>query len=159
MRHLRSIRSTYFLIVAALAACGGDGGITEVEPDEAIEPFVGTWEADSLTLTSVADMSIVANLLEVGGSFTINVQPSGAYTATLVFTDGDTTVPSVEIGQMTVSDDFITLDATQPDRDPVTSSYTFLSSDRLRLEGPTEFDFNFDGDADPALAYFELVRQ
>lgn len=146
----------------ALAACG-DSGTTPIEPtpDPAIAPFVGTWDAETLTVTSTADTSIVADLIDIGGSFTLNVQESGQYTAQLAFvaTDSLGIDPFVEIGQMTVSDDFVTLSPQTPAGDPVSSEYAFLSDDLLRLEGPTEFDFNLDGAADPAVLLIELRRR
>lgn len=146
----------------ALAACG-DSGATPVEPtpDPAVAPFVGRWDAETLTVTSTADTSIVADLIEIGGSFTLNVQESGQYTAQLAFvaTDSLGIEPFVEIGRMTVSDGFVTLDPETPPRDPATSEYTFLSDDLLQLEGPTDFDFNLDGSADPAILLLELRRQ
>lgn len=146
----------------ALAACG-DSGTTPIEPtpDPAVAPFVGTWDAETLTVTSTADTSIVADLIEIGGSFTLNVQESGQYTAQLAFvaTDSLGIDPFVEIGRMTVSDDFVTLDPETPPGEPVSSEYTFLSDDFLRLEGPTEFDFNLDESPDPAILLVELRRR
>lgn len=154
MRQPWSIQTACIALLVALTACGGDDPVVDPEPDEAIAPFVGTWDADVFTVTSDADPTIVADLIDAGGSFTINVQPSGTYTATLVFSNGDTSVPLVEIGQLSVTDDYITLRPTGGD--PATSDYTFLSDDHLRLEGPTDFDFNGDGELDPAQAFIEL---
>jgi hypothetical protein len=142
------------LLGVLLAACGGDdGGNGVVEPDPAVAPFVGTWDAEVFTVTSVADPDIVADLME-HGSFTINVQPSGTYTATLWF--GGVQV-GVEIGTLSVSGNFITL---KPNGgDTATSEYTFLEDDYLRLEGPTEFDFNLDEELEPAEALIELQRR
>ncbi|MDH3270862.1 MAG: hypothetical protein OEN56_05995 [Gemmatimonadota bacterium] len=144
------------LLITMLAACGDDKP-EEPEVDPAIAPFVGTWDAEVFTVTSVADPSIVADLIGIGGSFTLNIQPSGAYTATLVFSDGETTVPLVEFGSLGVAGNFITL---RPNGgDPATSQYTFVREDYLRLEGPTEFDFNFDDEPDPAEAFIEIQRR
>lgn len=142
------------LLGVLLVACGGGGGGNGiVEPDPAVVPFVGTWDAEVFTLTSVADPDIVADLM-VNGSFTINVQPSGTYTATLWF--GGVQV-GVEIGTLSVAGGFITL---RPNGgDPATSEYTFLEEDYLRLEGPTEFDFNLDEELEPADALIELQRR
>lgn len=141
------------LVLLTVGACGGDDstGPPEEDPD-AIAPFVGTWDAEVFTVTSDADPSIVADLME-NGSFTINVQPSGTYTATLTFGG----IPLVEIGEISVQGDFIIL--LPNGGEPATSSYEFVRSDYVRLEGPTEFDFNLDGELDPAQAFIELQRR
>lgn len=139
-------------LAAVAGACGGDD---PVEPDPAVAPFVGTWDADSLTLTNVAEPATVANVLDFG-SFFVRVEPSGQYTATLeVFGS-----PEVQIGQLTVSGSTMTLTPSVPAGEPPsTSTYTFVSDDYLVLEGPTDFDFNLDGTDEAAEAYFGLQRR
>ena len=153
---------TWILMLAFTAgACGGSGtGIEPPEEDPAVEPFVGRWDADSLVVSSTNDTTVV-NLIEIGGAFTLNVEPSGQYTATLAFaaTDSLGIEPFVEIGQMTVGDGFITLRPQTPPGAPASSEYTFLADDLLRLEGPTEFDFNLDEEPDPATLLIVLQRQ
>ena len=146
--------TAWVLVAALLGGCGGEeGGTGIIEPDPAVAPFVGTWDAEVFTVTSDADPGIVADLME-DGSFTINVQPSGTYTATLEF--GGLQV-GVEIGQLSVSGSFLTLNPNG--NDPATSEYTFVEEDYLRLEGPTEFDFNLDDELEPAQAFIELQRR
>jgi hypothetical protein len=137
-------------LMACLTACADDSQGPDFDP--AVAPFVGTWDAEVFTVTSVADPSIVADLLE-NGSFNINVQPSGTYTATLTFGG----IPLVEIGMLSVDGDQITLDPNGGT--PTSSLYEFLAGDRLKLEGPTDFDFNLDGTPDPAEAYIELQKR
>lgn len=148
------------LAAMAFAACGGS---TVAPPTEApeVEPFVGTWDAETFRVTSDADTSIVADLLDIGGAFTLNVQASGQYTAQLSFTATDSLgiQPFVEIGQLSVTDGFVTLRPTVPAGSPASSAYTFVREDFLRLVGPTEFDFNFDEDPDPAELFAELQRR
>lgn len=156
----RDLRFASVAVAAVLAACGGDDpSLVEPEPNAEVEPFVGTWDADVYTITSVADTTVVADIIEIGGSFTLNVQPSGTYTATLVFSDGETTLAFTEIGQLSVSGDIITFRPEQPPSDPAASEYTFLGAGHLRLEGPTEFDFNFDDQPETADALIELWRR
>jgi hypothetical protein len=138
---------------AALAvACGGDQG-PEVDP--LVAPFVGTWDADSLTVRNLAT-SDTANVLEFG-SFFITVQPSGQYTATLtVYRQANP-----EIGQLgVISGSTLSLTPTFPAGRPVaTATYSFVAADRLIMDGATEFDFNLDGTPEDAQAHFELQRQ
>lgn len=129
--------------------CGSD---VIVPPANGVEPFVGTWDAEVFDVTSDEDTTVVADLTE-NGDFTINIQPSGNYTATLTFGG----IPIVEIGQMSVSNGFITL---RPNGgDPATSAYAFPSPDYLVLDGPTDFDFNLDLILDPAQAHIEIRRR
>jgi hypothetical protein len=121
-----------------------------------VAPFVGTWDADSLTLTSDADTTVVANIIEFG-SFFITVEPSGQYTATLTVFGR----PNPEIGQLTVlNPTTLTLAPSFPAGRPVaTAQFVFQADDYLILDGPTEFDFNLDGTPESAQAHFQLQRQ
>lgn len=160
----RGIWTTLITFLTVISACGGS--ITP-PPDEndhpEIEPFVGRWDAEVFEITSDADTTIVAELIELGASFTFNVEPSGTYTAILDLSgveeaDSLGVDPFVEIGTMRVIGDFITLTPTTPPGSPVSGEVTFLSPDYFRLEAPTEFDFNFDAEPDPAQLLAELRR-
>jgi len=142
------------LLAAVLSAgCGGDDPPTG--PDESVAPFVGTWEATTFTVTTEEDPPQVLDLL-VNGSFTINIQPSGLYTATLVL---GTLQPFVEIGQLVVTGDVLTLRPNGGSGScPATSGFTFDGPNRVTLEGPTCFDVNFDGTDEDAYALIVLVR-
>ena len=140
------------ITLLALVACGGG---TEVEADPSVAPFVGTWDATVLTMTSDAEPTLVYDVLQAG-EFFIVVEPSGQYTASL-----DTVLgTAVEIGQLTVIGNTLRLDPTHPPgASSATSTYAFTSADYLVLDGPTEFDFNGDQVRDPATAHFELQRR
>ncbi len=149
----------WLVALAVVAGCGG-GGPVEAGPDSAVQPFVGTWDAVVFRVTSVAEPAVVADLLE-NGSFNINIQPSGLYTATLVLGDGQGTTldPFVEIGQLIVSGAFLTLRPNGPNPCPASSEYSFSGPNFLTLEGPTCFDFNLDGEDEEARARLELQRR
>ncbi len=151
-------RSGWWGMILVLAACGGtDGGTDVVEPPE-VQPFVGFWEAEELTITLDADTTVVFDLFDYNGRFTFRVEPSGTYTASLSFEPDSTNFfASSEVGRIAVSGGFLTLRPTGGA--PATSEYTFLAEDRLRIEGPTEFDFNFDQEGDPARLRAVLQRQ
>jgi hypothetical protein len=141
-----------FAMVALGGACGGDD---PVEPDPAVAPFVGTWQADSLTISALPPDMTVANILGVGGSFFITVESSGQYTASLEILGQS----SPEIGQLTVlSGSTLRLTPTTPPGPSVVATYFFARPDSLILDGPTEFDFNNDGTPEDAQAHFELTR-
>ena len=143
--------------MVALVVAGGCGDDDPVAPprDAAVEPFVGTWDAEVFTVTSDADTSIVFDLFDdVSGAFFINVQRSGTYTATL--TIGGLARP--EIGTLTVSDGFVTL--TPNGGVGAAAPFLFERDDYLAIgPAPTTFDFNFDGLTEPGRLYFEVQRR
>ena len=148
-----NVRTGRLLLVAAVAACsaGDPVGPTTAEPEMA--QFVGIWEAEVFRVTNDADPNQVANLLLNEGSFTMNVEESGTYTATLHFGG----FPLVEIGKLSISANFVTL---RPNGgDPATSEFVFQRQDYLVLDGPTDFDFNLDQILDPAQGHIELQRR
>jgi hypothetical protein len=134
--------------VVVMAACGSD----PVAVDPAVAPFVGTWDAVVFRVTGDAPPNTVVDLLTLG-SFWINVQPSGTYTATFQYLQGFAVV-----GQLTVqSSSALTLDPRNGPPEP--GMYVFATADSLVLDGATQFDFNLDGTREPAQGRTELVRR
>jgi hypothetical protein len=141
----------FVALTVAVVACGGE---TVVEPDDnpLLQPFIGTWDATVLTVQSVADTMIVADLLENGVSY-ITIFESGIYQSTIAFGGS----PFTEFGSLDVTEGVLTL---RPDNgDPVTRAYEFTASDIVRLDGPTDWDFNGDDIDDPALLFMEMERR
>ena len=137
------------VLVLVATACGEDGpGV--IGPDPSIAAFVGLWDAEVFVVSSVAQPVVVADLL-INGTFWINIEPSGEYTATLEF--GQLT-PVIEFGQASVSGNFLRLNPTGgPAPCPAAAEYSFASADYVTLTSPTCFDFNLDGeDEDTELA-------
>lgn len=126
-----------------------------VAPDSALAGLVGNWQATAFVLTEVSDTTVHLDLIQLGATFSLNVQPSGQYTAILVY-NGQ---PATEIGQMSVSGDSITLNPTTPASSSATTGTYQLNGSQLTIDGDTEFDFNLDGKPDPARAHIELVKQ
>jgi hypothetical protein len=139
-------------LVLALSACGGSD---VVGPDAAITPLVGDWNATELVLTNSTNAGVTVDLVEQGATFSLNVQPSGQYTAILVFALQSQT----EVGQIQVDGNQITLSPTVPAGQPSTSGTYSLTGDVLVVDGVTEFDFNRDGTPEPASVHFRLLRQ
>ena len=155
MRRCSLLRSSIFVAVVALTACGDSSTPPPTTPPE-VEPFVGRWDADVFRVVSVADTTIDFDLFDDvdDGSFSITVEPSGTYTATLAF--GGTAIP--QIGTLTATADVVTL---RPNgQQPASGPYEFESADVL-IVGPssTEFDFNLDGEDEPGLLTFRVRRQ
>jgi len=141
------------LLVGALA-CGGDDGGDPATPDPEVAQFVGDWTAQEMTLTNVANPETVVDMLELGASFTLNVQPSSQYTAILVFAGRSLT----EFGTITVAGSTVTLHVEFPAAGTTPGTFVFFGPDRFVLDGDSEFDFNDDGTDEPALAHFDFVR-
>lgn len=144
--------ATTLAIAMVVGACGADEEPFTPDPDPLLQPFIGVWDATVLTVRSVGDTSQVADLLENGESY-IRIEDSGSYQSTIAF---DAT-PFVEFGTLGVSEQFLTLRPRTGD--PVTREYEFTAPDVVRLEGPTDWDFNKDGDRDPGTLFMEMVRR
>ena len=156
-RRLHGRKATAFgawTTAVLLAACSGSSD--SVSPDPAVAPFVGDWTATSLVIAPVANPAASHDIItEYGATFTINVQPSGQYTAILLFAGQSST----QIGEVTVSGSTITLHPEVPPNEPdATSAYSFPDADHLTLDGQTEFRFNGE-DLEPATAHIELERK
>jgi hypothetical protein len=139
-------------ILALSAACGAsDAGLA---PDPQVSALVGDWEATAVVITSVANPDIALDLIAEGATFTLNVQPSGQYTAILIYAGQ----PSTEIGILSVSGNVMTLNRSFPNTETSTAVYT-LAGNRLTLDGDTRFDFNLDGTSEAALGHFDMRRR
>lgn len=137
------------LAVIFAAACSKDS----VTADPAVAPFVGDWAADSLVLTSVADPQTSLDLIALGAQFTLNVQPSGQYTAILIYGGQAPT----EFGKLEVSGQTLTL-RPNGSGSPTAGTYSF-NGNHLIVDGETQFDFNLDGTNEPALEHLDLVKK
>ena len=62
----------------------GCGDPVPTGPDPLIEPFVGNWAATAFVLTSSVSDQVSIDLIQLGGTFDLNIQPSGTYTAIYV---------------------------------------------------------------------------
>jgi hypothetical protein len=148
----RFLRLLGLPLILILSTCGDEGG---VGPDEALEAFVGDWTASRFVVRSRANPEIAPDLISaLGAEFTVNVQPSGQYTAILVYQS----TPITELGQLEVIGDELVFHVSFPSVRTTRSHFTF-SGPRVTLVGDTEFDYNFDGTPEPAEATIELIRR
>lgn len=153
-RHGGASRSWMAAAFALAAGSCGSNTPIDLQDDPAVAPFVGDWSATELVLTNIANPDAEPlDVLENGGSFTINVQPSGTYTATLTYPD---LPPFVEIGDLTVVASSLVLHPAGGE--PAVSAFAFDGPDKVTLDGPTEFDFNLDGTPEEADAHIVLER-
>ena len=142
--------------VAALFVLGmACGGVDEVGPDTSLGQFVGDWDADRFVVRNKANPAQAPELIgTLGAQFSLNIQPSGAYTAIL----GYQGLSITEIGVLEVDGAEIIFHVSFPAPGSSRSRYA-LTGTRLTLDGDTEFDFNLDRVPDPAEAHIELRRR
>ena len=140
------------LLLLSLTGCGDPA---PAGPDPLIEPFVGDWTATAFVLTSSVSDQVSIDLIQLGGTFDLNIQPSGSYTAILIYAG----LGQTEMGTISATANTVTLNREFPSRENEVSAYQFVGDTVLILDGDTEFDFDFDGQEDPALAHFELLRK
>lgn len=147
----RSPRLALVALLGLLVACGGDG----VSPDPDVSFLVGDWEATRLEVAPVAAPEQSVDLRALGARFTLNVQPSGQYTASLTIPG---LPPNPEIGELDVEGDELVFQPTSPPGPASRASYTQPDDDRVIFTGPSEFDLDGDGTADEVILEVEIVR-
>src|SRR4051812_46439700 len=80
------------LLLPFLGACASDALLG---PDADLAFLVGDWDATRFVVQSKADPKVAPELIKgLGAQFSLNVQPSGQYTAILVYQSS----PFTEIG-------------------------------------------------------------
>ena len=137
------LRPLVVIGLVAISANGCGGGPTE--PDLNPDFMVGSWLADSLEMTSLANPDVTERLDTLGAVFTLSVQPSGRYTAILEGFGQS----SSEIGKLTVDGPDVVFMPESP-AGPESRAVWERVGDTVILEGESEFDFNLDGTAEPA---------
>ena len=125
----------------ALVACGGSEGTgPEDTPSNALEPFVGTWDAVSFVHTARDDNTLVIDIIAEGTSFVLTIQASGSYRATATLADQSQT----ETGTLRLSEGRLILTPISPPGPEDAVTYTLLGN-TMTWEGSSEWDFASDG--------------
>lgn len=144
-RTVFSFKALLVVVVLGLAACsGGDGG-TDPDPDSGGSFLTGEWIATLMRAQSVANPEARVDIIASGGEFTLSVQPSGRYTAILVAFGQSAS----ESGTLSIVGNEVVFNRTFPSVLVTRATWT-RSGPNVTLNGPTEFDFNLDGTAEPA---------
>lgn len=143
----------HLLALGLLATPGGCGDDASTGPADEIAFLVGDWEASRFLVRNAADPGVAPDLVALGATFTMNVQPSGQYTAVLTFQ----AVPNVQIGEITVDGGDLVLRVLQPCCRTDRAAFSQAGDGSVTLEGPTTFDFNLDGQPEAAEATIVLV--
>jgi hypothetical protein len=130
-------------------ACSDDG----TGPGGELAPLVGTWRAETLTLTNQANPEQIVRLIQEGATFTLSILSNKQYQAVLqIFGQSNP-----EFGTIKVTGTRVTLTPVTPPGPATTGTWRF-QGELLILDGDTEFDFNQDGTNEQAVVHFELRR-
>lgn len=157
MRVARKALPLLFLGAFLFAACGDDDDGTG--PDGVtVADLAGSWTATQLQFTAADGSASVDLINDLGGSFVLQIQSDGSFTA-------DVSVPGQDPfqlpGSVTISGSTLTVDFAQdvPPFNDFDASFT-LSGSQLTLDvSDASFDFNQDGVEDPATATVIFQRQ
>jgi len=145
--------SCSILLLALVLGCSSDSGLGPGDP--VLDEMAGVWDAREFTVTSVAVPSLSFDVVALGGSFRLDIEPSGRYAGSLML-EG---VSQTELGVIEVDGGTLIQTPTNPPGDPVTIEWGMPDDNTLLLDGETEFDFNFDGQTEPARVYIDLERR
>ena len=147
---LRVGRLLRLLLVVLPLACGGEDPIG---PDEELDFLVGDWVATRFRVEHQLNPDLGGDLIaDFGAAFTLNVQPSGQYTAILTFQG----TPLVEIGEIELDGSSIVFDVSEPCCSRNRGTWEYDGS-TFSFRGPTQNDFNGDGQPEPANVEVSLV--
>ena len=153
MRHHRLTPALLIASVALLSSCGGD---SLLEADADIAFLVGDWDATRFVVQSKANPEVHPDLIGgLGAKFSVNVQPSGQYTAILVYQGN----PFTEIGLISIQGGDIIFHVSFPEPATNRSKFTSPSSGRLTLVGDTEFQFIPGAEPQPAIATIDIKKR
>lgn len=141
------------LLLVAPAACGD---ITSIEAELTPEVLAGDWEATTLNITNLANPSESLDLLAEGGALTLRFTLDGRATQFLTTPEGETLVSE---GTYEIDPPFLLLGddsgvdayAYELQSSQTGNSLTIATSDLV-------FDFQGDGEPDPALFAGVLIR-
>lgn len=149
-------RSRLLLPILALlftaALLGGCDQLLNDDEEEGISDLVGAWIAQSMTFTNVSNPAQSVDIVDAGGSFTLDIQDGGNLIVTQVW-PGD--APESFGGTWTADDDSLFVD----DGEGVFGMAYTLSGDVLTIERSGEsFDFDDDGTDEAASLVIVLDR-
>lgn len=145
-----SCRLLLTLSVLFLASCGDDDATGPVNSS-----LVGTWDATTIQLTSVADPGTMVELISQGANGRLVLQADGGFGLSIGVPGMDTEFGNGDWS----STDVLTLSFGEGD---IQGTWQFdfdLNGDTLRLTGAdTEWDFDDNGTDDPAKLDLTLSR-
>lgn len=143
----------FFLL---LASCSDDEGEFPLEGTVlSMDDIAGNWAATMAKFSATAIGPAVAiNVIDSGGSVTLNIQTNGRFTLTTTLPG---TVNQVDTGQLGFDEDLLVV-IYDEDPDDYELFGIQLVNDMLFVTGPAEFDLNGDGLDEAARVEFEFER-
>lgn len=153
-RPRRSYGPWLLALLGVVLACGDDDGVA---PNAELAFLVGDWTATRFEVRPEGGGEAVDLVGDLDATFTLNVQPSGQYTASLAL-PGVAPVP--EIGVIDVEGSELVFTRTTPPPTTVSrAAYTRPADGRVVFTGPSRFDLDGDGTAEQISVEVEIVRE
>ncbi len=116
--------------------------------------LVGTWEGTKLLFISTPSQTDTVDVLADGGSLALTIEDDGSYSLGIALPDE---LPAVETGTLFIDGSRLILIGDSPMDDPAVFDFSRIA-DMLFLDGDGEYDFDDDGEDDPARIEAELER-
>lgn len=153
-RFSRPLRRSFAAACAMLTvlACSDDNGVS---PNPDIAFMVGDWEAVTFTIVPEGGGEGL-DLIAEGGAFTLNVQPSGQYTA--ILTIPGVPPPPPELGMLSVEGDELLFHRTTPPQVTSRTTYERLGDGHVQFSGPSQVDLDGNGTPEIITLDVEIVR-
>lgn len=146
----------FFLATVWVNCESDDGDGTSLEGTNiSISDIQGAWDAIRAEFDIAGSgLSQSIDIIEEGGSGTLNIQSNGRFTLTLVVPGQGTDIIT---GQLSFDEDLLVVEF---DDSPGESEFFSIqnTSTTLSLSGPAEFDLDNDGTDDSAIATLDFVR-
>lgn len=146
----RIVRNVSGMVVALflLGSCSDSG----TEAIRELDPFVGVWSAEGLTLSNPDDPSQEIDLVEQGASYDLSILATGQYAAVFDII----TARGYEAGTVRLFGDRITLTPTSSSGPATSGTWSFQGA-TLTVEAETLFDVDQDGEDELVGVTFTLV--
>ena len=152
-------------LACGLSGCSSDDGGNGTGLDLiVISDLAGAWNCTEYLATSTEDPQIQFELISLGGALSVTVQENGSFAGEVSFPDPDTgqlvTLPIA--GSFSLASQTMLTMEFVPEIPPLLENITLeftLTGNTMQLHSEvTTFDFDFDGQDDPATFDATLVR-
>ena len=145
--------SALFLIIFSCSSSEDENSPEVIPTGQPIE-FTGEWSAEKAVFDiEFEDLTETADFIAEGGSINLTVEENGRFSIQFVLGQNSENIT----GQMSLNDDLLTIVF---DYSPSDRSYFEVHHTDNILEidgGPLEYDFDMDGNPEPALVSFRFI--
>jgi hypothetical protein len=147
MKALRTL--TAVMLATAVIGCSDSTSVEDVAD------LVGTWDATSFLWTSDADASVTFELVGAGGNFQLVIAADGSFTGSF----GMGSEVEVFSGTIAISGSNIIITDSVDADDTSTMGFSLDGNTLTMTSDDDEYDFDDDGQEDPASSLMVLQRQ